>query len=61
MMNQRKGRGSKRSLTNTNLKSELPYLRSRKRLTPRFGEIENVRNFDVEKMVLFEIVFYRKP
>jgi hypothetical protein len=35
-------------------------LRPRRRLTPRFEGIENVKNFDVEKWYNFDFLFYRK-
>jgi hypothetical protein len=53
--------GFKRRLVGLKSKRRLPGLRpERRRLTSRFGKIENVKNFDVEKMVLLKIVFYRK-
>jgi hypothetical protein len=61
---------SEKRLNRTNPKSEPPSersvkrpldcLKSKRRLPSQFGKIENVKNFDVEKMVLLKIVFYRK-
>jgi hypothetical protein len=41
-------------------KNTLDGLRSKRRLTSQFGKIKNVKNFDVEKMVLLKIEFCRK-
>jgi hypothetical protein len=44
------------------LKSKRRLVReiSPRRLTSRFGRIENVKNFDVEKWYNFKVEFYRK-
>jgi hypothetical protein len=41
-------------LNRTNPKSELTRMGSKRRLTSLFGRIKNVKNFDVEKMVLLK-------
>ncbi len=48
---------SKRGLNRTDPKSELIGLRPQKRLPSRFGRIENVKNFDVEKWYNFNFLF----